>query len=84
MAAVAERIFQHLTQVGMIDNDFPYASFGEPFKMPNGERFAARPQKRFRTSVRKGAHTFTSPGSQNHGLHGFSFKEDECIEKARK
>ena len=67
--AVAERAFDHLAEVGVVDHQFGEAGGAQPFDVPDDQRLAAGRQQRLGVGVGQRAHAFAAPGGQDHRAH---------------
>jgi hypothetical protein len=62
--AVAERVLDHLPEVGVVDDELDDACRGQAFDVPHDQRLAARHQQRLGAGVGERAHAFAAAGGR--------------------
>ena len=69
IAAVAERVFNHLAQMRMIDHDLGNAGAHQINNVPDNQRPAPHFQQRLGASIRQRPHTLAATGGEDHCFH---------------
>src|SRR5712691_13044059 len=68
-ASIAERGFDHVTEMRVIDHDIANARARERLDRPGDQRLAAHFEKHLGDRVAEGPHAFAAPCGKYHGFH---------------
>src|SRR5260221_5918712 len=68
-ASIAERRFDHMTKMSVVDHDLANARARECLDQPDDQGLAAHFEEHLWDRVGEGPHAFAAPGGKNHGFH---------------
>ncbi len=68
-ASIAERSFDHMTKMRVVDHDLADTRAREGLDQPDDQGLAAHLEEHLRNRVGEGPHAFAAPRGKNHGFH---------------